>query len=83
MHMHVWHHSEPYQPEKAFSSDRGNQEIAIRGCSSSLSEGEGECQLFPWMVLMLLSPLTKNRSFVKKITKKKGWHTLHLLKQAT
>lgn len=77
--MHVWHHSEPYQPEKAFSGDRGN---AIPGCSSSLSEGEGEWQLFPWMLSMLLSPLTKTHSFVKIITKKRaGTHYICWSKQ--
>lgn len=44
------------------------EEIAIRGCSSSLSEGEEECQPFPWMVSMLLLPKTKNHPFVKIIT---------------
>lgn len=30
MHMHVWHHSEPYQPEKAFRSDRGNRNPRVQ-----------------------------------------------------
>lgn len=55
MHMHMWHHSEMYQPEKAFSSDRGNHNPRVqlqfkygwRGVSAP-SPGWFQCCSYYW-----------------------------------
>jgi len=61
MHMHVWHHSETYQPEKAFYTDRGNHNLRVqlqfkwgwRG-ASALSPGWFQCCFYYWPRKMLI-----------------------------